>query len=203
MRVLATVLTLLSLTACGSSVKTNVDAYSALGDEAIGRSVSILPFKPEQASSLQWRTNAGILASELQAKGMQIAPSSDAATYIAYFGFAIDNGETVTEEYTTPVYGTVGYTPSYAYGNTYVPGYAQTGVIGYNQGTSTSTVYTRSMAIDIVERTSNSKVFETRSTSRGSCGSFGGVAREIIHASVKDFPNAARGKVDVPFNGDC
>ncbi len=202
MRTIIAALTALALAAC-TSVKTSVDAYSTLGDEAIGKAVAIKPFNPEDAGSLQWRSNAGILAGELQAKGMRVAQSAESADYIVYFGYAIDKGETVTTQYNTPVYGTVGYNRPYVYGNTYIPGSPQTGVVGYVPNTSSNTVYTRSLAVDIVERGSGNKVFEARSTSRGTCSRFSGVAPEIIASSLKDFPKAARGSVEIPYDGDC
>lgn len=206
----ATIGFVVCLTGCMSAVRTNVEAYSALPEDVDSKKVYIAAFEGQNTSSLQYKTNARILANELSEKGLQVVSKRRDADLIAFIGYAVDSGEVVTTQYSIPQFGVTGYSGSTTYGtvygntltaNTYyTPTY---GVTGYSTGTSSEVVYTRSFAINIVDPRSNEIQYEARAVSRGSCGSFTGVADEIIGATLKEFPKGSVGSVDMPFDGSC
>ncbi|WP_300037274.1 hypothetical protein [uncultured Roseobacter sp.] len=209
MKALFSVLFAVALAGC-TTVRTDVEAYSTISEiEQVGK-VFIAPYNREDASSLQWLTNAGIFRSVLEEKGIAIAERRSEASSIAYLGFAVDEGETVQSTYSIPQYGVTGYSgsqttgsiygSSYSANTTYTPTY---GVTGYSTGTKTSVIYTRGMAVDIVDARNNSKVFEAISVSRGSCSSFAGVARPIIEATLANFPKGKVGSVEVSIESAC
>lgn len=196
--------------ACAQTVSSNVEAYSEIASDAPARSVYILPYDHGDVGSLQWRQNAGVLASALEAKGYSIASSAETAGMLAFFGFATDGGERVTSSYTIPQWGQTGVSSSnttgYVYGNsvvantTYTPQY---GVTGYTTGTRTDVVYGRMMLLDLVDPRLKKNVFTAKVTSSGSCSSFSGVARPMIEAALSEFPQGKVGTVTLPLQGSC
>lgn len=207
---IALIITATILTGCISTVRTNVEAYSALPETVQSKKVYIAPFEGQNASSLQYKTNASILAGELSEKGLQVVSRAGDADLVAFMGYAVDSGERVTTQYAIPQWGVTGYSGSTTYGSVYgntfstntyyTPTY---GVTGYSTGTSTEIVYTRSFAINIVDPSSRALKYEARAVSRGKCASFTGVAEQIISATLKEFPKGSVGAVDLPFDGNC
>jgi hypothetical protein len=190
------------------SVQSDVESYSAISDEVSGKNVYITGFDNQNTQSLQWRRNASILAAVLAEKGLRISSSKSTADYIIYMGYGIDEGEVVKTQYAIPQFGVTGYSGGYTTGSMYGSTYSSTttlipqyGITGYSTGTQSETVYTRTFAIDMLDRDNGSIVFEGRAVSRGSCGNFSGVAREIISATLSEFPAGHTGSVTVPSEG--
>jgi hypothetical protein len=192
------------------SVKTSVDAYSSISDDLEPKTVYLAPYKGMDDSSLQWQANAKILASILEEKGYQVVSQKGQARLTAFFGFAIDKGERVLTSYSIPQWGVTGYTGANTYGTAYGNTYSATttlnptyGVTGYNSGVSSNVVYTRSVAIDMVDNKTGQKVFQSSGVSRGSCASFTGVSKPIIGSILSNFPEGKIGTVQVPTDTDC
>lgn len=209
-RFFCAIVLLVGLGGCATNVETDVEAYSALPENVMGKKFFLAPFKDQDASSLQYRVNAGILSKALTQHGLQVANQRSDADLLAFMGYGIDQGETVTTQYSIPQFGVTGYSGANTYGSVYGNSYSSTttltptyGVTGYSTGTSTDVVYTRSFALDLVNRTTGKKEFEARSVSRGACSSFTGVASEIIAATLSDFPKGKVGKVALPASGAC
>lgn len=198
------------LSGCMSSVLTHVDAYSAIPADIEPKTVYIAPYDKSDADSLEWQANARTLASVLSDKGFQTVARRSDATLIAYFGFAVDNGERVQSTYSIPQWGVTGYSGARTYGTvygnsvsattTYTPTY---GVTGYKTETIEKTIFTRSLYIDMIEIKSGKKVFESKAVSSGSCNSFSPVAIQIISAVLSEFPSGKSGKISLPYDGKC
>ena len=203
-------ISVVGLSGCMSAVETHVDAYSSIPADIEPKTVYISPYNKADANSLKWKENAGILASVLSERGFQTVAQRRDATLIAYFGFAVDNGERVQSTYSIPQWGVTGYSGAQTYGTvygnsvsattTYTPTY---GVTGYQTGTTTETIFTRSVSIDMLDRSSGKKVFEAQAVSSGACNSFTPIARQIIGAVMSEFPSGKSGKISLPFDGEC
>ena len=77
------------------------------------------------------------------------------------------------------------------------------GVVGTSNFSYNVTKYTRTVAINLVEKGSNKKVFESKATSTGSCGIIGKVIEEIVVGMFKKFPSGS-GRVTVKWGaGRC
>lgn len=200
----------LFLAGCTPSVQSHVEAYSEIPADAPALSVFILPYNEQDSGSLEWRQNAGVLASVLEAKGYTLASSPESAGLLAFFGFAADNGQRVTSTYSIPQWGQTGVSSSnttgYIYGNSitsytdYTPTY---GITGYSTGTRSDMVYGRIMLLDLVDPRAKSTVFTAKVTSNGSCSSFSGVARPMVEAALSEFPSGKVGTVTLPMSGSC
>ena len=82
------------------------------------------------------------------------------------------------------------------------------GVVG--SSTSSSTTYTRAIALDIVDANSlkadqPKKVYESRVKSSGSCSVIAGVFNELLEAMFKGFPgdNGKTRSAQIPYKGQC
>lgn len=200
----------LALMGCTTQVNTQVDAYSSIPDDIEPRTVYIAPFRGMSSSDLQWQAHARVLAAVLNEKGFTIAPRQRDARLTAFFGFGIDQGETVQTSYSIPQWGVTGYSGATTTGSvfgssfrattTYTPRY---GVTGYRSGIATNVVFTRSVAIDMFDNRTRQQVFQARGVSRGSCNSFGPVAEQIIGAVLSNFPAGRTGRVALPMQDDC
>lgn len=204
-----------ALSGCVARVKSDVSAFSAMEASDQGAAVYIAPYDDAQGNSLEWKTYADLMAGQLRAKGFKVAPSPDHADLLAFFGYAIDNGSQVTSTYSVPNWGVTGYSSGYTSG-TYTStgsGYGtysgttylqpEYGITGYSTHTDTHTVYTRSLAIDMVEVGSGDKKWEMRLSSTGSCSRFAAVAEEFFKAAFKSFPDGKGGTEIVDWNGKC
>ena len=209
-RLAAVLASALSLSACMNVVESQVDAYSSIPVDFEPKTVFIAPYKGVSSNSLEWQTNARILAQSLSTKGFSVVGRKREARLTAYFGFGIDRGEMVRTAYSIPQWGVTGYSGANTYGSVYGNSFTATttltptyGVTGYSTGTRTDVVYTRSVSIDMIDNSNGKQVFQAKAISRGSCNSFAPVAAPIIDAVLSNFPQGKTGKVSLPMKNDC
>lgn len=91
----------------------------------------------------------------LNDEGIRVVDVDDAADAVLFFRYSIDNGRTMTQSATLPVYGQTGVASAYTYGNvtTFQPSY---GVVGSMSATGSEVVYTSQLqlvAIELVDPT--------------------------------------------------
>ncbi|WP_018698931.1 DUF4136 domain-containing protein [Amorphus coralli] len=213
-RVLVLVAALAALAGC-QQVQTQVDAYSAISATIVPKTVYIAPYKGMGGDTLPWQTNAATLAGVLAEKGFTRVSSRKQARLVAFFGFAVDEGERVTTQYLVPQWGYVygpGFGTGYYGGGWYGPGpyggYGwgfgpRFGVVGYSAGIRTETIFTRSASIDMIDTRTGKKVFEGKAVSQGTCGVFAPVAMPMIRALLSNFPQGRTGTVTLPQTDQC
>lgn len=191
-------LLLILLSGCASFVETRVSAFHELGPSLTGETYALVPSK-EQEASLEFQSYAKLVKQELVARGMKEVPF-EKAKYAVFMFYGIDNGKQIVSSY--PIFGQTGVSSSYTTGtvNTYgnTASYSGTtyntptyGVVG--SGTTTDTVFTRYLNIDIVdiEKSGNGKVqkaYEGKAVSSGSNGQLSTVMPAIIKGVFEDFP---------------
>lgn len=203
------VFAVLAVAGC-SQVQTHVDAHSSIPADIAPKTINIMPYSPADGNSLEWRTNAGVLASILNQKGFEVVQGTQNARLTAKFGFLVNEGETVQSTYSIPQWGVTGYsgatTTGTIYGNSYRANTTLTptyGVTGYTTGTRTDVLFTRAALLDMVDNTSKRTVFEGKAISRGECFSFTPVAPQILGAMLVNFPAGKTGQVDLEWDGNC
>ncbi len=86
------------------------------------------------------------------------------------------------------------------YGSSYtMPTY---GIVGSSTYSYNRTSYMRTVAINLLEKGSNKKIFVSKATSTGSCGILGKVINEIAEGMFNKFPSGS-GRVVVNLKGKC
>jgi hypothetical protein len=222
-RFLAVLVGVALLAGC-QQVRTQVDAYSVIPADIEPKTVFLAPYKGMDGSSLAWQANAAIVARVLAEKGFTPVASRKQARLVAFFGFAVDEGERVTTAYLIPQWGYVGYGGGWYGPGVYGPGYVvgpgpysswgggwgwgspvgpAFGVVGYTPALRTETVYTRSASIDMIDTRAGRQVFQAKAVSRGECGLFAPVADPIVRAVLKNFPQGTTGTVTLPQTDRC
>ena len=186
-----------------TKVVSSVTAFHNLSGK-LEKSIKVVPFDNSLESSLQFQNYATTIVSFLEKFGFSTVGENQEPDYIVFVSYGIGSGNTSVSS--SPVIGRTGggYTDSrgtvlnpaggmkYFSGSSYsMPTY---GVVGTR--TSTSTEYTRNLAIDIVDTPSlNSKkpkkIYEGRVESSGSCSEINYVIDEMMQSLLKDFPGTS------------
>ncbi|WP_101048068.1 DUF4136 domain-containing protein [Macromonas nakdongensis] len=181
-----------------ATVETKVSAFHELEQSLSGVTYTLIPTK-EQEGSLEFQSYAKLVMAELDKRGMIEAPLNQAKLAI-FMSYGIDDGKQVISSY--PIFGQTGSSSSYttgritSYGNT--ASYSGTtyktptyGVVG--SGTSTSTIFSRYLHIDIIDviKSGNGKihkVYEGKAVSSGSSDQLAPVMPAIVRSVFEDFP---------------
>lgn len=166
----------------------------------VGGSIAIIAADEVKNSSLEFAHFRKIIADKLTFFGYQVVEDLNVANQVAIVSYGIDNGR--SKLVSTPVYGQIGGGTSYTSGTvTSGSGFGtysgttysipQFGVVG--SSSDTVTVYSRALAIDLVDgasfRSGNTKkLLEIRTSSSGSCGNITPVLPFIIDATFAVFP---------------
>ena len=212
MRKLTIIIICLLVTSC---VQSNVETFSDLPSDYKGKTIAVLPFDKEKFGSLEFNNYKSKLASHFREKGFTIVSPKAEPHYIAFLGYAIDQGRDVLTSYSIPQYGVTGYsgahttgtittygrTGTYSGTTTLIPQY---GITGYRSGTYMRRIFTRSMAIKILDVKQNKEVWSMQLSSSGKCGLMRLVFEPMLEAAFSKFPNT-QGKVSIGFKniGSC
>lgn len=199
-----------------SSVDVNVGSFSTLPDGQQTGVLAVLGNPAEIEESLDFKRHKKTLQTHFTKVGFDITDDIYQADYVAFVNYGMDDGHTITRSYKNPVYGTVtdGMAPqgeaassdaimANRSGESYSPG--TQGVVRYDTSTSSKTVYTGHLNIDMFEMDKNGlgeKVFETKLLSKSSCGRLGEVMDELVESIFLDFPNT-NGKQQIQGEFDC
>ena len=208
-------LVLAGIAAC-TKVTGELQSFSALPINWHSKTVAIAPYQDQTSKSLEWRSYAGKLEAKLKVLGFRtVSGKSQRPDYIAFIGWGIDRGSTVTSSYSIPQWGVTGYSGGYTsgvintFGNTatytgtttLTPQY---GITGYSTGTTSRRKYTRSLSIDIRDIDSGDNVWEGKVVSAGSCGVIAEVIDEMIEIAFSEFPHSGSGRHRIHFaDADC
>lgn len=163
----------------------------------------VLPWRKELGGSLEYQTYYQQVANGLRAKGYNVVEQGSPAKFAVFVDYGIDSGRTETSTYSVPQFGVTGYSGSTTTGSvntfggtsfinattTRTPIY---GVTGYQQGVTSTQVFTRFVNIDIVELGASGaepkKVYEGRLRSEGTCKLLPAVMPTLITSMLANFP---------------
>lgn len=188
----------LFVSGCGV-IKTTTTSYHSNAFKMSG-TIAVVPAKSESGNSLEAAHYKQQFENRLASVGYQVTSDIRGADLIAIFAYGIDEGREVLVS--TPLYGQTGSGTTYSHGTvqTYngsaaysatsysAPSY---GVVG--AATSSETLYTRIIALDIVDPSTRAegsmrKLYEARSRSTGACASIASVFREMLDGMFSEFP---------------
>lgn len=213
--ILASAFVILILAGC-KSINTKTTNFYIPGYKSEG-SIIVLSTKQELNDSLEFANYKAKFEAKLVQAGYTIANTPTEAKYIAFVSYGIDDGK--GEVTSIPIFGQTSGGSTFSSGSIYgsggstnfsgstysMPTYGMVGSL-----TGSRTVYTRVIALDIVDAQSlkdghPQKILEGRANSTGSCGVIAGVFDEILEAMFKQFPGKS-GKVQsvkVSSKGGC
>ena len=199
-----------------STVEVNVGSFSTLTDGRQSGVLAVLGNPAEIEESPEFSRYKKALESHFAEQGFAVTDDIYQADYVAFVNYGMDAGQTITRSYTNPVYGAVAdrMAPqgevvgadaimANRSGESYSPG-AQ-GVVSYDTSTSSKTVYTSHLNVDMFEMGNEGlgeKVFESKLLGKGSCGRLDEVMDELIDSIFVDFPNT-NGQQQIQAESDC
>lgn len=212
-------ITSLFLFSCYATVNSNVTSFSKIGSTDLRKTVAVMATNKELNSSLQFEEYKMKVEQHLRTKNFRVINDPSKAQLIALLNYGIDTGKNETNTVTLPTYGQTGVSGSSTFGSvntygnygtfsgttTYYPTY---GITGYQNYTSSSTMYTRVVQLDIFEAFKSDtddpkKLYESKVVSRGTCSSIDGVIDEILSSLFRDFPNSFTGTISEEYTGSC
>jgi hypothetical protein len=194
MKAFVAIVLLLGLTACVRReapgpqpvyLVSDVTTFHQLASDAVrGKTLVILAYPADRQGSLEFATYRAKLTEKFRRRGFDVIDDTRTAAYTAFVSYGIDNGMEKISTRSTPLYGVTGY-DSYT-----MPTY---GITGYASDIASTRMFTRNLAIDIVETKSLAgsspvKLYEGRAVSRGRCSSFATVFPDIAESMFVDFP---------------
>lgn len=199
-------------------VEAQVANFSNFSTNTLGSSVAIVGYPESVNESLEFARYRSIFESHLRDVGFIISNEDD-AEYVAFVSYGIDGGVEESGIVSTPIYGQTGGGTTYTSGtvSSYSGGFGSYsgssytmptyGIVGSSTSSYSYTVYSRQLAMDIVEASTidgetPTKIFEGRVTSKGSCGVFAEVVDELVQAMFSKFPDGS-GSMEVQGEFDC
>ena len=203
------------LTGC-TSVHTKTTAFYTPDYKTSG-SIFVIAADADNNNSLEFASYKKRFEDKLASNGYSIATNANEAKYIAIVAYGIDNGK--SSVVSTPIFAQTGGGTTYSSGTVYGAGGSASysgssytmptyGVVG--SSASSSTTYTRAIALDIVDAKSlktpqPKKVYESRVKSSGSCSVIAGVFDELLEAMFKGFPgdNGKTRSARIHYKGQC
>jgi hypothetical protein len=128
---------------------------------------------------------------------------------LLFFDYGDDNGKEMTETYTVPDFGMIGYTGYSLNSWAMYPGLPMYGYRGYQTHTNKYTLYTRYIHIDIAKPKSKDKeldkVYEGNLRSKGTCSKLTSTLPYLIDMFFNNFPgkNNETQSLEKSWSGVC
>lgn len=185
----------------GGRVNSNVSQFNTLESVPATATFTVVSWRPELESTLQFRNYAQRLSGIMREAGLRVVEPGRKADYVAYLDYGIDDGRPVTYSYNVPQWGTtynsqttttiVDDTASGQVVNSTVRGTDPTyGITGYTRETRNSTEYDRFVNVDILRANAGARttpVYELRLKSSGTCGSIPSLMPRFMKVIEKRF----------------
>jgi hypothetical protein len=190
-KIIAAVLLAGAISGC-QTVQSNVVAFHTL-EISTKNTFAVRPVS--RTGSLEAATYANLISNELVQKGWA---ASNSGKIDVVFDFSIDGGR--TEVSSVPVFGQTGGGTTFSSGNIYgARGFGSYSGTSYTPATYgvvgssavSETVYVRTLVVEMFERSSGKKVYESSVSSKGTSGTFSAVAPCMIESLFSDFPGTS------------
>ncbi len=183
--VVTSMLLMLLLAACSSSIKSDVARFHAL-PQPTGETIVIVPAREELRGSLEFATYAGKIGQRLAAYGYKPAGGQQ-ADLIVVLDYGVDDGKVEVKSYPSRRFG---YGSPYYWGHYYPYGYYHPYHSYWDEPEVRSyVVYTRKLSMTIRPAGDDSiNLFEGRVESRGRDNRLPEVMPYLIQALFDDFP---------------
>ncbi|MEH6472187.1 MAG: hypothetical protein V7752_13140 [Halopseudomonas sp.] len=191
-------LLLLVIAGC-SNVQTTVTSFHQLSPSDIG-SIRIAAGNDTVQGTLEFEHHQTVLAQHLEAQGFDVRGPDADTDYVAFLSYGIDGGRTEVSSQPTSSLG-IGASRGRA-------GY-RGGVYGSVDTTTSETLYSNTIALNIVERASLATdqpkpIYEGRAKSSHRCKAITPIFDEMLTALFENFPGVSgeTQTIKVKSNGD-
>ena len=206
---------LISISGCQSlaeknpTLKAELTVFHELPNDFKPTTIAIVPWHQSQKSSLEFKNYAGILKDRIEKLGFTVIDHSKKPELLLFFDYGDDNGKEMTETYTVPDFGMIGYTGYSLNSWAMYPGLPMYGYRGYQTHTNKYTLYTRYIHIDIAKPKSKDKeldkVYEGNLRSKGTCSKLTSTLPYLIDMFFNNFPgkNNETQSLEKSWSGVC
>lgn len=200
----------IGLSACAEQISTTVSRYQAMPAPQ-GQTFYVVPAGGMAANGgLEFQRYAGLVASQLQARGFQPAASANSANMIVQFGYGIDRGQVRYVEdpfyrsrYAYGGYGGFGwdspfYRPRWGWGGGYYRGWDDP--FWYGGGVDSYVEYHGQVDLHIRAAGTNAPLFDGRAQARSGTNRLDLVIPSLVDAMFTGFPgrNGEVVKITIP-----
>lgn len=197
------------LFACQTTPKVVADRtiFHSLNLNNVSKKVFIQGYPEQVNQSLEFKNYKKMFEDKFLNNGYTIIDNKDLSDLTVFISYGIDDGKTTTQIDSVPIFGSTGGGTAYhsgsvfsgsSYGSYSGTSYSMPtfGIVGSSSYSYDITVYTRNLAMDIVETKSLGqknpiKVFEGRIKSRGCSSQINEVMPPLVDAMFKNFPGTS------------
>ena len=208
-------LSLISISGCQSLAEKNpvlkgeLTVFHDLPSDFKPPTIAIVPWHQSQKGSLEFKNYAAILKDRIEKLGFTVIDHSKKPELLLFFDYGDDMGKEMTETYTVPDFGMIGYSGYSLNSWSMYPGLPMYGYRGYQTRTNKYTLYTRYIHIDIAKPKSKDKeldkVYEGSLRSKGTCSKLTATLPYLIDMYFNNFPgkNNETQSLEKSWNGVC
>ncbi len=190
-------------------IKAELTVFHELPKDFNPPTIAIVPWHQTQKSSLEFKNYAAILKDRIEKLGFTVIDHSRKPELILFFDYGDDNGKDMTETYTVPDFGMIGYTGYSMNYYGFYPSMPLYGYRGYQTRTNKYTLFTRYIRIDIAQPKINGgeldKMYEGSLRSKGTCSKLTVTLPYLIDMYFQNFPgkNNETQSLEKSWNGVC
>ena len=196
-------LALLSVVACATPFKAQVNRFQSMPAPQSGLSFAIKPADPKREGSLEFAQYAALVSQKMTQIGYQVAPSADAATLIVTVDYAIDGGREKIRSYPSTGFGFSRFGRYGSYGGFGHGGFGRGGfgrgsfVYGFNDPflfgggfdeIESYTVYNSGLNINIARKADGQRVFEGKADAMSLNNNLTYLVPNLVEAMFTGFP---------------
>lgn len=161
--ILYSLFAILSLSGCqhlsekNPTLKAELTVFHEIPSDFKPSTIAIVPWHQSQKNSLEFKNYAAILKDRIEKLGFIVIDHQKKPELLLFFDYGDDNGKEMTETYTVPDFGMIGYTGYSMNSWGMYTGLPMYGYRGYQTHVNKYTLYTRHIYIDIAKPKSKDK----------------------------------------------
>ena len=197
------------LTEKSPTLRAELSVFHEFPNDFKPSTISIVPWHQSQKGSLEFKNYAAILKERIEKLGFTVVDYQKKPDLILFFDYGDDNGKEMTEAYTVPDFGMIGYTGYSLNSWGMYPGLPMYGYRGYQTHINKYTLFTRHIYIDIAKPKSKEKeldkIYEGSLRSKGTCSKLTVTLPYLIDMYFQNFPgkNGETQSLEKIWNGVC
>lgn len=208
-------MSLLSIAGCqhlsqkNPTLKAELTVFHEFPKDFKPSTVAIVPWHQSQKSSLEFKNYSAILKERIEKLGFTVVDHSKKPELLLFFDYGDDNGKEMTETYTIPDFGMIGYTGYSLNSWGMYTGMPMYGYRGYQTHINKYTLFTRYIRIDIAQPktkgTELDKIYEGQLKSKGTCSKLTVTLPYLIDMYFQNFPgkNNDTQSLEKSWDGVC
>ncbi|MEY3878849.1 MAG: hypothetical protein RIQ58_717 [Pseudomonadota bacterium] len=213
--ILYSLFAILSLSGCqhlsekNTTLKAELTVFHEIPSDFKPSTIAIVPWHQSQKNSLEFKNYAAILKDRIEKLGFIVIDHQKKPELLLFFDYGDDNGKEMTETYTVPDFGMIGYTGYSMNSWGMYTGLPMYGYRGYQTHVNKYTLYTRHIYIDIAKPKSKDKeldkIYEGSLRSKGTCSKLTVTIPYLIDMYFNNFPgkNSETQSLEKSWNGVC